>query len=123
MDVSASMRGGPIEATKTALIEALSKLDPLDSFNIIAFNDTTELFSSSMVLATNEAIETASEWIKNNLIAEGGTNIYLPLNQVSSIYTYTKITQQLIMRLGCLKRSDVKSFGSFFLSFLFCLTG
>lgn len=76
------MRGKPLDDTKTALLSALSKLCPEDSFNIIAFNGETFLFSSSMKLATNEAIDNATEWVNINFIAGGGTNILLPLNQV-----------------------------------------
>lgn len=76
------MQGDPLEAAKIALLEALSKFNPIDSFNVIAFNDDTELFSSSMELATNEAIKNATEWISAKLIPKGGTNMALPLNQV-----------------------------------------
>lgn len=76
------MRGQPLEDTKNALFAALSNLDPEDSFTVIAFNDDTYLFSSSLQLATKEAIENATQWIGTNFIAGGGTNILLPLNQV-----------------------------------------
>lgn len=82
VDISESMRGKPIEYTKNAVIAALSKLDQEDSFTIIAFNDKTYLFSSSLELATKEAVENASQWISMNFIAGGGTNMSLPLNQV-----------------------------------------
>lgn len=82
MDVSGSMQGATIESVKTALLEAISNLTPTDSFNIIAFNESSTLFSPAMELATNETIENATEWISTNLIAKGGTNIMLPLNQV-----------------------------------------
>lgn len=76
------MRGKPLEDTKNALSAALSKLDPGDSFNVIAFNDETYLFSSSLELATKEAIEKVTEWINMNFVAGGGTNMLLPLNKV-----------------------------------------
>lgn len=76
------MQGGPIANAKIALLAALSKLSPLDTFNIIAFNGSSSIFSSSMELATNEAIDNAHEWININFIAEGGTNISTPLDQV-----------------------------------------
>lgn len=82
IDTSASMKGKPLEAVKSALSAALSKLNPEDSFSIIAFNGETYLFSSSLVPATKETIENATQWISINFIAEGGTNILLPLNQV-----------------------------------------
>ncbi|KAI3935553.1 hypothetical protein MKW98_012745 [Papaver atlanticum] len=81
IDTSASMKGKPLEAVKSALSAALSKLSPEDLFSIIAFNGETYLFSSSLVPATKETIENATQWISINFIAEGGTNILLPLNQ------------------------------------------
>lgn len=83
VDISGSMQGKPIEDTKNALASALSKLDARDSFNIIAFNGETYLFSSSMEMATKEAVERANEWIGINFIAGGSTNICVPLNKVS----------------------------------------
>ncbi|KAL5768485.1 hypothetical protein ACOSP7_015033 [Xanthoceras sorbifolium] len=81
VDISGSMQGKPLEDTKTALSTALSKLDQGDSFNIIAFNGETYLFSTSMELATQEAVERASQWISINFIAGGSTNISVPLTK------------------------------------------
>ena len=82
VDISKSMRGGPLENTKNALLAALLNLNTQDSFNIIAFNENTCLFSSTMVLATKEAVGNATLWINTNFNAEGGTNILNPLSQV-----------------------------------------
>lgn len=57
------MQGVAIESAKAALLEAISNLTPTDSFNIIAFNERSTLFSPSMELATNVAVENAAEWI------------------------------------------------------------
>lgn len=81
VDISASMKGGPLESVKSAVVSALSKLNPSDSFNIIAFNGNSFLFSPSMELASKEATETAVQWINRNFTAEGGTNILLPISQ------------------------------------------
>lgn len=82
MDISGSMKGDPFEKTKNAVSASLAKLSPEDSFNIIAFNGETYLFSPLMEKATSEAISKASDWLSNNVIADGGTNILLPLKQV-----------------------------------------
>lgn len=76
------MQGTPLDCVKTALLTALYNLNPVDTFNIIVFNESSLLFSSSMVQATKEMIGKASEWIEMKFIAEGGTNIAAPLNQV-----------------------------------------
>ncbi|XP_017255565.1 uncharacterized protein LOC108225246 isoform X2 [Daucus carota subsp. sativus] len=89
VDTSASMHGGPIESVKTAVLEAISDLEPMDTFNIIAFNESSVLFSPSMEQATHEIIEKAAEWISTNLIPNGGTNIMIPLNQAVEMATKT----------------------------------
>ncbi|XP_059645088.1 uncharacterized protein LOC132286730 isoform X2 [Cornus florida] len=89
VDVSGSMRGVPLENAKNALAAALSMLNPEDSFNIIAFNENTRLFSSSMELASKVTIENAMQWINTNLIADGVTNILLPLNQAIEMVAKT----------------------------------
>ncbi|KAF5176287.1 Inter alpha-trypsin inhibitor, heavy chain [Thalictrum thalictroides] len=96
VDSSESMRGTLLENVKSALNVALSKLNPEDSFNIIAFNGETHLFLSSLELATKETIEKALQWISINLIAGGGTNILLPLNQAMEMLSNTSDTVPLI---------------------------
>ncbi|PHU24453.1 hypothetical protein BC332_09560 [Capsicum chinense] len=81
VDISASMQGRPLENVKAALQAVLSKLSPADSFNVIAFNGKSLLFSSSMVPVGKESIGKAAQWIDQNFVAEGSTNISLPLNQ------------------------------------------
>ncbi|KAI9122983.1 hypothetical protein K1719_005872 [Acacia pycnantha] len=81
VDISGSMQGKLMDDIKTALSAALSKLDPDDSFSIIAFNGESYLFSTSMELASKETVEKAVEWIKMNFVAEGATNILHPLKK------------------------------------------
>ncbi|KAK7265454.1 hypothetical protein RJT34_33074 [Clitoria ternatea] len=80
IDISGSMQGKLIDDTKSALSAALSKLNPEDSFTIIAFNGDSYLFSKSMELASKDAVERAIEWINMNFVPGGGTNISHPLN-------------------------------------------
>ncbi|XP_043720321.1 uncharacterized protein LOC122667907 isoform X1 [Telopea speciosissima] len=89
VDISGSMKGGALENLKNGLCAALSKLNPEDLFNIIAFNGQTYLFSSLLELATKEKIEKASQWMNLNFIAVGGTNILLPLNQAMEMLSNT----------------------------------
>lgn len=96
IDISESMRGKPLEGTKNALAAALSKLDHGDSFNIIAFNDEVHLFSLSMELATKKAIDKVTDWMSVNMIARGGTNILLPLNQALEMISNTHKCTPLI---------------------------
>ncbi|KAK6148761.1 hypothetical protein DH2020_016286 [Rehmannia glutinosa] len=87
VDISASMQGSPLENVKSALLASLLKLNPADTFNVIAFNGSSLLFSPSLVPATKEMVEKASEWIGMNFIAEGGTNISTPLNQAINMFS------------------------------------
>ncbi|XP_063946819.1 uncharacterized protein LOC135151692 [Daucus carota subsp. sativus] len=97
VDISGSMRGKPLEDTKSAIFAALSELIPGDSFNVIAFNDEAYLFSSSLELATKEAIEKATEWIGMNFVAGGGTNLSLPLNKAIDMFSSTQSTFPIII--------------------------
>ncbi|XP_073155406.1 uncharacterized protein [Henckelia pumila] len=81
VDISGSMKGKLLDDTKNALFAALSKLNPGDLFNVIAFNGEMYLFSSSLESATVGAIENVTQWVNLNFVAGGGTNILLPLNQ------------------------------------------
>ncbi|KAI3521349.1 hypothetical protein L1887_10812 [Cichorium endivia] len=81
IDISASMQDDPLEKTKDAVIGSLSELNQEDSFNIIAFNGNIQSYSSTMESATEDGITNAIEWMHNTLIAEGGTNLLLPIKQ------------------------------------------
>ncbi|KAG5008923.1 hypothetical protein JHK87_017438 [Glycine soja] len=85
VDISASMKGTPLDNTKNSLLTSLSQLNAQDTFNIIAFNGAVYLFSSSMERATEEAILNATTWIDTNFIANGDTNIMLPLTQAMKL--------------------------------------
>ncbi|RWR95873.1 von Willebrand factor [Cinnamomum micranthum f. kanehirae] len=85
VDISGSMQGKPLENARNAIATALSKLSPKDSFSIIAFNEETSAFSSSMEFATEEVIERATQWMSERCVAGGGTNILAPLNEAMEI--------------------------------------
>ena len=88
LDISGSMRDVPLEKSKYAITESLSRLNEGDSFNIIAFNEGIQSFSSSLELATEEAITNATEWMWKKLYAGGGTNLMCPLKQVLTRLAY-----------------------------------
>ncbi|XVF35154.1 hypothetical protein REPUB_Repub18cG0120500 [Reevesia pubescens] len=90
VDTSDSMQGRPLESTKNAISSALSKLSPEDSFNIIAFSSETFLFSTSMELASQEAIERATEWISAKHSVGGGTNMFIPLEKAAEMLSNTR---------------------------------
>ncbi|KAK4756876.1 hypothetical protein SAY87_007003 [Trapa incisa] len=81
VDISGSMRGRLLEDTKNALSASLQKLGPEDSFSILAFNSAVYQSSTSLELATPEAVDKAIQWIDTNFVIEDGTNILNPLNK------------------------------------------
>ncbi|KAI3933932.1 hypothetical protein MKX01_028258 [Papaver californicum] len=89
IDISGSMQGTPLESVKETLFAALMNLNQEDSFSLIAFSGETFLFSSSLQLATTEAIEQATQWMQTHFVAAGGTNILLPLSQAMEMFSNT----------------------------------
>ncbi|KAG4182965.1 hypothetical protein ERO13_A09G079500v2 [Gossypium hirsutum] len=97
VDISQSMQGLPIENVKNALLASLSKLNPQDSFNIIAFNSESHLFSPKMVLATHGSILKAAQWLSSNILTtDGGTNIMQPLKQAMKLLSDTSESISLV---------------------------
>ncbi|OMO67188.1 von Willebrand factor, type A [Corchorus capsularis] len=90
VDISDSMQGMPLVSTKNAIAAALSMLSPEDSFNIIAFSSETFLFSTSMELASTEAIDRATEWISTKHSVGGGTNMFIPLEKATEMLSNTR---------------------------------
>ena len=74
VDVSGSMAGPSIEQAKAALQAALDRLDPGDTFDLIAFQSESEAFRGAFVSARAEHLEAARRWI-SGLVAQGGTHI------------------------------------------------
>jgi uncharacterized protein with von Willebrand factor type A (vWA) domain len=85
IDTSGSMQRKPIESVKNAVFASLLELTDLDFFNIVSFSDEVCSFSTCLVPATEEMVESANQWMGTNLVAKGGTNISRPLNEVHNI--------------------------------------
>ncbi len=79
IDTSGSMQGGSMEQAKASLQLALLQLNNKDSFNIIAFDNETELLFPVTHMASADNISTAQKFI-DNLSANGGTEMYRPLS-------------------------------------------
>ncbi|THU63439.1 hypothetical protein C4D60_Mb01t15760 [Musa balbisiana] len=90
VDISGSMKGKPITNIKSALSTSLLELRPGDYFDIIAFNDELHSFSSCLEPATADMKENAIQWMNNNFVAEGGTDIMHPLNEAVGLLSSTK---------------------------------
>lgn len=74
VDISGSMAGQKIQATKQALDYCVSKLGEDDLFNVIPFGSYVEKFSDKMVPASRNNVQKARAFVQQ-IEAVGGTNI------------------------------------------------
>jgi len=79
IDTSGSMQGNSMKQAKESLHLALLQLNNKDSFNIIAFDNTTDILFPMTQMASSTNIKTAQQFI-NELTADGGTEMYRPLS-------------------------------------------
>jgi Ca-activated chloride channel homolog len=78
VDVSGSMAGPSIEQARAALLLALDRLRPEDTFDILSFNEDVQEFRDRFVSASGPDLEEARDWTRS-LAASGGTRIDLAL--------------------------------------------
>jgi Ca-activated chloride channel family protein len=95
IDTSGSMGGVAIRQAKQSLITALDLLSPEDTFNVIAFNDSTESLFISVEHASTMKIEQAKYWV-SNLNAGGGTNMYPAIEKALHASKIESIHRQVI---------------------------
>lgn len=81
LDTSLSMYGDKLVRSIEAADYFLHSLGGADEFNLILFNDETEILSQNPLSATPENIENALQFIKNSSLG-GGTNLKLGLQSV-----------------------------------------
>lgn len=74
VDVSGSMEGPSMEQAKEALLAALARLTPGDSFTLVKFSSVHEAYREWLLPATPSEIARATDWVRN-LATEGGTEI------------------------------------------------
>jgi Ca-activated chloride channel family protein len=74
VDTSGSMEGVSMQQAKKALVLAIERLDPEDSFNVIEFNSTTSTLFPSPVPASPENRARALRFA-SSLKAQGGTEM------------------------------------------------
>jgi Ca-activated chloride channel family protein len=80
VDVSGSMAGPSIEQARQALLLALDRLRPGDTFNVMKFSDTWALFHEGFVSPRGADLEAAKAWVRS-LAPENGTEILPALAQ------------------------------------------
>ena len=74
LDCSGSMSGQPLQQAKDAVLVALERLGPDDTFQIIRFSDTASQFGARPVLATERNLTAARNFV-SGLRSNGGTEM------------------------------------------------
>lgn len=74
LDRSGSMGGAPIEQARKAVVACLGALGAEDTFGIVVFDDTVEVFGSGLVKATAENRDKARKFLEG-IDARGGTEL------------------------------------------------
>ena len=72
LDCSGSMNGQPIAEARAAILSALDRLEPTDTFQVIRFSDNASRFGDEPVRATRRNIERAKLYVRS-LNGSGGT--------------------------------------------------
>ena len=75
IDVSGSMAGPSIEQAREALLSALKRIRPGDTFNILKFNHDNQAFREQFQPVNGQTLKAARKWVKE-LAASGGTQIH-----------------------------------------------
>ena len=74
LDTSGSMRGRPLRKAKAAIREALERLTPVDTFQLISFSSGVEVMSRLPEPATRAAFKDAKRFLKRTS-SGGGTEL------------------------------------------------
>ena len=74
VDKSGSMWGQPLDDAKAVIVKAIEKMGPDDTFQLIAFDSTTESMSPTSLPNTKENIAAAERWL-GGLRGGGGTEM------------------------------------------------
>ncbi len=83
IDNSGSMGGPSMSQAKASLIYALDRLDPMDRFNVVRFDDTMDILFPDTVQASRDNVQAAKGFV-GRLEASGGTEMIPPLRAPAS---------------------------------------
>ncbi len=75
MDRSGSMNGDKLRQAREAALQIIEGLDPDESFNLIVYNESVEVFSTRPVLKSEENVTAARKYLAG-VLPRGGTNIH-----------------------------------------------
>lgn len=95
VDTSGSMAGTSMQQAKASLQLALTTLTAQDRFNIVEFNSNFSHYSSQSQPATADNLRRAQEFV-SRLQANGGTEMYAPLDAVLSAPAAEGLLKQVV---------------------------
>ena len=74
IDKSGSMEGAPLDTARKLIVEALHEMGPRDTFQLIAFDSSTQWMSPTALPSTSDNIAAAERWL-GSLQGGGGTEM------------------------------------------------
>lgn len=89
MDVSGSMRGFPLDVSKTLMRNLIAELRPIDRFNILVFAGGNQLWKPESVAATADNLVAAENFF-NTISGGGGTSLLPALQRCLELPRYTE---------------------------------
>ncbi len=84
VDISGSMRGFPINISKALMKDLVSKLRPIDKFNVLQFAGGSRLFAEKSVVANEKNLGEAFNFI-DKMRGSGGTQILNALKRALAL--------------------------------------
>ncbi len=97
MDVSGSMTGFPLDVSKELMQDLVCNLNPWDKFNIMLFAGGSQLMSTMSLLATQENMEKANTFLKDESRYGGGTRLLPAMEQALGLPTDEAISSRSIV--------------------------
>ena len=76
IDISGSMSGSKIEQTREAMLTIIDQLRDNDAFNLVIFNGVANKWKDGMAQATKTSKVEGKAYVRQNVQAQGSTNIY-----------------------------------------------
>lgn len=86
IDISGSQAGWPLDREKEIALNILSRLDPEDDIDVLAFSDdVTYAFGSETPVPANPANQAAAERFIRGLAVQGGTELLAAVNKTLAV--------------------------------------
>ncbi len=96
IDISGSMRGQPLDVSKSMMSSLLSKLRPTETFNILMFSGGSKVFSEQPITATRENIQKGLDFV-SNARGGGGTQLVRALKRAMALPKAEKGSRSIVV--------------------------